>query len=100
MGHILWVFLGGVFLVVVSLIGYIYYVKGALEYKKAKEEIVPWVRSYKWKCTGANRYIVTVETLQNSFLEYETTIIERVWLDLIHERLIELDPHDGVWCIK
>ena len=40
------------------------------KYQKAKSEIFHYVKSYKGRCTGANRFIVTPEELQNAFIEY------------------------------
>ncbi len=79
---------------------YVMFVKDRLEYRKAKKDIFEFVKSYKKRCTGSNRFVVSIETLQDSFREYETKIIHRVWLELIHERIIEIDPQDGVWCIR
>lgn len=79
---------------------YIFTVKDIFEYRKAKTNIFAFVESHKRKCTGNNRFVVTVESLQDSFREYETKIIQKVWLDLISARLIERDPLDQVWCIR
>jgi hypothetical protein len=79
---------------------YVFVIKDEHEYKKAKADIFPFVESYKKKCTGMNRFVVTVPELQNVFREYETKIIKRVWLDLIKERVIEQDPLDDEWCVR
>jgi transposase len=79
---------------------YIFLIKDALDYRKAKKEIFPFVESYKKRCTGINRFVVTVETLQDSFREYNTPTINMVWLDLIKERVIEQDPQDGEWRVR
>lgn len=96
---VLWIWLGITASFIVFVI-YVYYVKDWIDYRRAKVEIVSYVKSYKHKCTGNNRFVVTVETLQDSFREYETNIITKVWLDLVHERLIEQDIQDSVWCIR
>jgi hypothetical protein len=79
---------------------YVFVLKDRLDYKKAKAEIFPFVQSYKKKCTGVNRFVVTVPELQNIFREYETNIINRVWLDLIREHVIEQDPMDNEWVVR
>lgn len=99
MDIVLWILLA----VVVVLSGvfiYIFVLKDKHEYKKAKAEIFPFVESYKRKCTGNNRFVVTVNSLQNAFRSYETKIINKVWLDLVKERVIEKDPMDDEWCVK
>jgi hypothetical protein len=79
---------------------YIYRIKDWLAYRRAKRDIFAFVESYKRKCTGNNRYVVTVESLQDSFREYNTPVIRRVWLDLIATHMIEPDPQDQVWCVR
>lgn len=99
MDIVMWLIL----LVVLSLVVvfvYVFVIKDVSEYKKAKAEIFPFIKSYKKRCTGNNRFIVTVETLQDSFREYETKTIHKVWLELIRERLIEVDPQDNEWCVR
>lgn len=88
--------------IVVVLIGYgyIYIMRDILDYKDAKKDIFAFVESYKKRCTGNNRFLVTVESLQDSFREYDTKTINKVWLDLIKERVIEQDPQDDEWCIR
>lgn len=70
------------------------------KYKKAKKEIFAFVKEHKTKCTGNNRFVVTEESLQFSFREYDKDIILNVWLDLINEHVIVMDPEDQVWCIR
>lgn len=79
---------------------YVYVVKDWLEYRQARKEIFTFVKSYKRRCTGSNRFVVTVETLQNSFRTYNTNIILNVWMELVNERVIELDAQDSEWVIK
>ena len=79
---------------------YIYIVIDWLAYRRAKRDIFAFVESYKRKCTGNNRYVVTVESLQDSFREYNTAVITNVWLDLIAMHMIETDPQDHVWCVR
>ena len=69
-------------------------------YKKAKDEIFNYVKRYKYKCTGANVFPVTVELLQNAFIEYDTELIKKVHKDLINEKVIEWDTTYYDWCIK
>jgi hypothetical protein len=87
---------------VVVIVGYIYIyvVQDWLEYQKAKKEIFTFVKSYKRRCTGSNRFIVTVESLQDSFRAYNTTVITNVWLELVAEHVIEQDLQDQEWCVK
>ena len=79
---------------------YIYVIKDWFEYRQAKRDIFDFVKSYKKRCNGANRFEVTVESLQDSFRIYNTTIITNVWLELIAERVIEQDPMDSLWCVR
>jgi len=79
---------------------YIYVVKDWLEYRKARKEIFAFVKSYRPRCAGSNRFEVTAESLQDSFREYDMSVILKVWLDLVHERVIEQDPQDSTWCIR
>jgi len=94
-----WVIMG-VFIVIVLGYTYIYIVKDWFAYRKARKEIFVFVKSYKRRCTGANRFVVTVEVLQDSFREYDNSIILNVWLELMNERVIEIDPQDQEWCIR
>jgi len=71
-----------------------------LSYKHVERDIKDWVISYRKRCTDNNRFIVTVETLQNSFREYDTSQIEYAWASLVKERIIEQDPVDQEWCIR
>lgn len=70
------------------------------DYKRARTEIFAYVESYKRKCTGNNRFVVTVPSLQDAFREYDTPTINKVWLELVKERVIEQDPQDHEWCIR
>jgi hypothetical protein len=79
---------------------YVYGVKDWLEYRKAKKEISAFVKSYKKRCTGNNRFVVTVESLQDSFREYDSSVILNVWMDLVNERVVEQDPQDQEWCVR
>ena len=72
-----------------------------IRYKRiAKEQIFSYVKSYKGRCTGANRFIVTPKELQNIFLEYDIVLIEQVHQELINDRIIERDPTDQEWCVR
>ena len=94
-----WIILivAGIMIVVYT---YVYGVKDWLEYRKARKEIFAFVKSYKRRCTGANRFIVTVEVLQDSFREYNSTTILNVWMELVNERVIEQDKQDQEWCVR
>ena len=69
-------------------------------YQKAKDEIFVFVKSHKVRCTGINRFVVTVPFLQDSFREYNTDVIEKIWQELVNERVIQQDAMDNEWCIK
>lgn len=79
---------------------YMYYLKDWVDYRRAKIEIESYVKAYKRRCTGNNRFEVTVETLQDVFREYDTKVINRVWLELIDGKLVVQDPYDQTWCIR
>jgi hypothetical protein len=79
---------------------YVYVIKDWLEYREAKNEIFTFVKSYRRLCTGNNRFIVTTETLQDSFRKYNIELITKVWLDLVNEHVIEQDQQDKEWCIR
>jgi hypothetical protein len=59
-----------------------------------------YVLGYKRRCTGMNRFVVTKESLQDLFREHDNITIDRMWLQLVQERIIEQDPMDNEWCIK
>ena len=83
------------------VIGWNYsYVVDWFAYRRARKDIFAFVESYKRKCTGNNRFIVTVESLQDSFREYNTNVITKVWLDLVHNHTIQTDPQDGEWVVR
>ena len=89
------------FVVVIGMcIWYMYIGRYLIDYRKAKKEIIAYVKSYKRRCSSNNRFIVTVESLQDSFREYDVRTIEKVWLELIRLRLIEEDPKDNEWCVR
>lgn len=90
----------GCVILIVGIMWYVYAGQYWLDYRKAKRDIIPFVESYKKRCTEVNRFVVTVESLQDSFREYNTETIKKVWLDLIEMKLIERDPTDGEWCIR
>lgn len=90
----------GIIILVVGVMWYAYFGQYVTDYQKAKKEIIAFVKSYKKRCTGNNRFIVTVESLQDSFREYDVGTIEKVWLELIRLRLIEEDPYDKEWVVR
>lgn len=89
-----------VIVLAVALYLYVFIVRDWYSYRQARKEIFEFVKSYKRRCTGNNRFVVTVETLQNSFRKYNTNVILNVWLELVNERVIEIDSQDGEWCIR
>jgi len=87
--------------VIVVAFVYFYWLEKWFMYRKAKKEIFNYARKYKDRCTGgANRFVVTVDELQGIFIEYDTEVINKVWLDLIDQRIVEQDPLDKTWCIR
>lgn len=94
-----WVILAIFMICVVGYI-YIYVIRDWLDHRKARREIFVFVKSYKRRCTGANRFVVTVESLQDVFRRYNTSVITNVWLELVSEHVIEQDEQDNVWCIR
>ena len=78
----------------------VYLLQDWMAYRRAKKEIFAFVDSYKRKCTGNNRFVVTVSTLQDSFREYDTKVIEKVWQELVDNRKIVTDPQDQEWCVR
>ena len=92
--------MAGLMVLVVLFYLYVFIFRDWLQYRQARKEIFAYVKSYKQKCTGNNRYVVTVDTLQETFREYSTTIILNVWLDLVKEHMIVTDPQDQEWCIR
>lgn len=69
-------------------------------FDKFYEEVKSYVEGYRRRCVGNNRFVVSLETLQDVFREYDTETIRKAWLRLIEDRIIEEDPVDGEWCIK
>lgn len=96
----------GKFMLLVSVlaivIGAVWYIgfKDWFIRREAKKDIFAYVKSYRKRCTGNNRFLVTVGVLQDAFREYDTATIEMVWLQLIKEHVIEQDPNDNEWCIR
>ena len=89
------------FVVIICIwVWYVYVGRYMTDYRKAKKEIIAYVQSYKKRCTSNNRFVVTVESLQDSFREYDVQTIEKVWLDLVNSRIIERDPKDQEWCVR
>lgn len=76
------------------------YIWPAVMYRRAKKEVTPWVESYKARCRGNNRFVVTVADLQDSFREYDTDTLKKVWNHLVEEKIIQQDPMDNEWCIR
>ena len=94
------VVIGAIVFAIVWYFVVVYGLQDWLAYRRAKKEIFVFVELYKYRCTGNNRFIVTVATLQDSFREYDTKIIERVWQDLVDTRKIVSDPQDSEWCVR
>lgn len=97
---IIMIVVGVIGLVLVLIVIYVYFIKGESEYNKAKKEIIPFIESYRKRVSGNNRFVVTQESLQDSFREYDIETIKKVWMDLIEMKLIEKDVMDGEWCIR
>lgn len=97
MDSILYIILVGV-LAIVAFMGVWWVNKRA--YKKAKNEIFDYVKSYKRLCTENNRFIVTPSELQNAFREYDILLINRVFQELINEKIISQDPMDQEWSVR
>lgn len=100
MGEILLFTVATVWLVVIGMVVYWVWFRDTGTKSNAREDIFEYVKAYKRRCTGANRFVVTVETLQDSFREYETVVINAVWMELVKEHVIERDPEDGEWCVR
>lgn len=99
---LLWIvatFIGVVFGVVLWFFIWTFLLKDWLDYRKARKEIFMFVNGYRRRVVGNNRFVVTVETLQNSFREYDTATVERVWEELVKKRVIYQDRMDNEWCI-
>jgi hypothetical protein len=87
--------------IIVVVFVYFYWLQDWFMYRAAKEEIFNYARKYKDRCTGgANRFVVSVDILQGIFVEYDTETINKVWVALIDERIVEQDPLDKTWCIR
>jgi hypothetical protein len=85
---------------ILAVVVYGYWVKGWVDYRRARRDIFEYVKGYKRRCTGNNRFVVTVPILQNAFREYNTDVITKVWIELVKERVIEQDSQDNEWCIR
>lgn len=69
-------------------------------YRKARKEIVDYVRSYRRRCTGNNRFVVNESVLQDVFREYDSNTIFRVMVYMIDNHILDEDPMDGTICIR
>lgn len=79
---------------------YLVWLESWLDYRRARKEVIPWVQSYKARCRGNNRFVVTVPDLQDAFREYGTDTLEKVWKDLVNQKIIQQDPMDNEWCVR
>ncbi len=70
------------------------------QFYKAKKLIIPWLKNYREVCNGQNRFLVSVELLQDRFREFDTVTIEQVFDELITQGIVVRDPYDGEWCIR
>lgn len=86
--------------IVLGYFVYIIAIHDIIEYRKALRDIIPWVESYKSRCTGNNRFVVTPTTLQDAFREYDYEVVRKVWLKLANKKIIEKDPMDNEWVIR
>ncbi len=91
---------GTIVVVVISYAVWSWVIADWWQYRKARKEILTYVKTYKSRCTQVNRFVVTVPELQNIFREYDTSVIERVWQDLVKLHIISQDPMDNEWCIR
>jgi hypothetical protein len=69
-------------------------------FNRKMKDVREHILGYKRRCTKENRFVVTKETLQDVFREYDSETIDRMWLQLVNERIIEQDPMDNEWCIR
>lgn len=76
------------------------WLKDWLEYRKAHNDIYGVMVLYRQRTTGQNRFIITTETLRESFPDYDEEVITRVWLELVKDRIIEKHSIDNEWGIQ
>lgn len=89
--------------IVLFFVGSVVYIYKKWQFNKyeiARSNVFEYVKSYKRRCTGNNRFVVTVVELQDAFREYETPLLEKIHLELINNRIIEKDPMDGEWVVR
>lgn len=86
-------------LIWVSVIVLMFFVYGQARWRLAKYKVFKHVKSYRVKCTGTNRFVVTPETLAEVFPEYNEGMIYSLWIALMEDKVIE-QHIDGEWCVK
>lgn len=99
LGVLWWIVVGFIAFMMVGIV-WMVWIDRWLTYRRAKREITPWVQSYKARCRGNNRFVVTVPDLQDAFREYDTDTLKKVWNHLVNEKIIQQDPMDNEWCIR
>lgn len=98
--NVIWWIMVGFIVFILAGIVWVVWIDKWLTYRRAKSEVIPWVQSYKVRCRGNNRFVVTVTELQNAFREYDTETLKKVWNALVEEKIIQQDPMDNEWCIR
>lgn len=63
-------------------------------------EVVDWLRDYRRRLTGGNRFVINELLLRSHFPEYGHAVVSKVWRRIKDEQLIVIDDKDGEWCIK
>lgn len=69
-------------------------------FNRHMSDVREYMLGYRRRCRGNNRFVVTKETLQDVFREYDSNMIDKMWLKLVEERIIQQDPMDNEWCIR
>lgn len=90
-------------ILIIAVIGwgiYEVFIRDLLQYRKAKRDVYAIMMSYKARTTGQNRFIVTVETLSQVFPDYDRQVLSRIWLELVHEKIVRQDVIDNEWVIN
>ncbi len=95
------VMLGIAILLLISLpVAILIFAAWAYEYRCARKSIYALIEEYESKLTGANRFIVNIDTLHNVFPYFDRKIITRIWKELRDTGIVVLDPMDNEWCMK
>ena len=92
--------MGAVWLLVLVLLVYGHRLQDWIEYRRAHREIFAYMKKYSNRCGKANRFIVTIEVLQEIFNEYDTVTLTKIWEELVDKKIVMRDPADDEWCIR